>query len=112
MATSLFNVRLEDELQDGLDARASVEGLKKSTFAREVLSAVVYGQVTLEDLHALVKAKGATGSTVHPDRHLALQGMTGRQDEVARKCTHPVTARKQMVFSVMCSVCGATVKRT
>jgi hypothetical protein len=112
VATSLFNVRLEDELQDGIDARADEEGLKKSTWAREVLGAVVFGEITLEDLHALVQAKGTAGQSVHPDRHLALQGMTGRQDDVVRRCTHPATARKQMVFSVMCSLCGSTVKRT
>ena len=111
MATSLFNVRLEDELQDAVDARSSEEGLKKSTWAREVLGAIAYGGVTLEELHGFVQEK-TEGKNLHPDRHLALQGQTGRQDETARRCVHPVTARKQMVFSVMCSLCGATVKRT
>jgi hypothetical protein len=114
MATSLFNCRMEDDLIDAVDAAAEQEGLKKSTWAREVLGACAIGGVTLADLNALIKAKGLLAQSPHPERHLALQGMTGRtaEEQKTRGCLHPVPGRKQLAFSVICGVCGATVKKT
>lgn len=112
MATSLFNVRVDDELSDAIEARAAELGLKKSAWAREVLGAVALGGVTLDDLNVLVERRGLTEQSPHPERHLALQGMLGRQDTIAKRCSHPLTARKQLAFSQICGVCGQTVKRT
>lgn len=112
VTTSLFNCRMEDDLLDAIDAKAADEGLNRSTWAREILGAAAIGGVTLQDLNALIEAKGNTGQSPHPERHLALQGMTGRQEEKKANCLHPVTGRKQLAFAVICGVCGSTVKRT
>lgn len=112
MTTPLFNCRMDEDLQDAVEEAAEKEGLKKSAWGREVMAACAYGGVTLEDLAALVEAKGVTGKTVHPERHLALQGQVGRQTDKQARCVHPLPARKRMAFSVICGVCGVTVKRT
>lgn len=112
MVTSLFNVRVDDDLADAIERCAADAELKKSTWAREVLGAVALGGVTLQDLHDLIKARGAGGQSPHPTRAIALQAQTGRMDDVQRRCSHPFTARKQLAFSVMCGICGVTVKRT
>lgn len=112
MATSLFNVRVDDDLSDAIDVCADEAGLKKSTWAREVLGAVALGGVTLADLNELIRKRGTMGQSPHPERHLGLQSQSGRMDDIQRRCLHPVTGRKQLAFSVMCGACGATVKRT
>ena len=112
MTTSLFNVRVDDDLSDAIDASAELAGLKKSAWAREVLGAVALGGVTLEDLNRLINSRGLGGLSPHPERHLTLQGATGRLDDTQRRCLHPSTARQQLAFSVMCRLCGGTVKRT
>lgn len=112
MTTSLFNVRVDDDLSDAIEASAEASGLKKSAWAREVLGAVALGGVTLQDLNDLIKSKGLTDQSPHPERYLSLQGQTGRQESIVRRCIHPLTARKQLAFAQVCGLCGATVKKT
>lgn len=112
MATSLFNFRVSDDLDLAIEESAKAAGVKKSMWAREVLGAVALGGVTLDDLAQLIALRGNSDQSPHPQRQLVLQGSTGRLDEAQRDCVHPVTGRKQLAFSVICSVCGATVKRT
>lgn len=97
---------------DAIDVAAEKEGLKKSTWGREVLGACAIGGVTLEDLHALVKAKGLADQSPHPGRQLPLQAQPGQMPVELRNCKHPLTARKQLAFSQLCTVCKQTVKRT
>jgi hypothetical protein len=110
--TSLFNCRMEDELLDAIEESAQREGLKKSMWAREVMGAVALGGVTLAQLHELIKANGLHDQSPHPAKHLTLQGQTGRTEEIARKCAHPLPARRQLAFRQICSLCGQTVKRS
>lgn len=111
MSTSLFNVRLDDDLIDDIEARAAEVGVKKSVWAREVLAACAQGGVTMEDLKKLMELRGTTGSP-HPARHLTLQGTTGRIAEgVTGRCIHPRAGRIQLAFSQRCGVCGAELKK-
>lgn len=109
--TSLFNCRMEDDLLDAIEEAATKAGLKKSMWAREVMGAVALGGVSLEQLHELIKANGLHDQSPHPDKHLTLQGQTGRTEEIARKCVHPTPARRQLAFRQICTLCGQTVKR-
>lgn len=112
MATSLLNVRMEDEMQDLIEARADEMGVKKSVWVREILGAVVLGGVTMEQLNALVAANGKQGESPHPERFLTIQAQTARRETMARDCAHPLTARRRMPFTVLCGLCGTVVKRT
>ena len=112
MATSLFNVRVDDELEDAIIACAEAMGVKKSVWAREVLGAVALGGVTMEQLTLLVAANGESAQSPHPERFLTLQAQTARRELLSKTCLHPLTARKRMPFTVLCGVCGEVVKRT
>lgn len=112
MATSLFNVRMEDELIDTIEGLSRDLGVKKSVWAREVLGVVALGGVTMEQLTALVAANGKAGESPHPERFLTIQAQTARRETMSRDCVHPLTARRRMPFTVLCSSCGAVVKRT
>lgn len=112
MTSNMFNFRVDDDLWDACVQAADTLGVNKSVWAREILGAVALGGVTMEDLTALVAAKGLAGETPHPERFLTLQGQTGRKDQAARACLHPVTGWKRMPFTVVCGVCGDVVKRT
>jgi hypothetical protein len=112
MATSLFNVRVDDELEDAIIRCAAEMGVKKSVWAREVLGAVALGGVTMEQLTLLVASNGEQAQSPHPERFLTLQAQTARREHLSRSCSHPLPARKQMPFTVVCSLCGDVVKRT
>lgn len=112
MGSPLFNVRVSDELDLAITEAAEAVGVKKSVYAREVLAAVVLGGVTLEELRAIVVRNGRQDESPHPERYLSLQIQEGRRTSVEQGCLHPVHARKQLTFTVVCGVCGATVKRT
>lgn len=112
MGTTLFNVRVDDDLEDAIIAAANAMGVKKSVWAREVLGAVALGGVTMDELAELVRLKGLQGESPHPDRFLTIQAQTARRRTLGANCIHPLTARKQMPFTVVCGLCGETVKRT
>lgn len=112
MPTSLFNVRLDDDLLDAIEALADAMGVKKSVWAREVLGAVAIGGVTMEQLTALVAANGLAGESPHPERFLTIQSQTARRETMSRACAHPLTARQRMPFTIICGACGEVVKRT
>jgi hypothetical protein len=114
MTTSMFNFRVEGEMLVAIEAAADAAGLAKSTWAREILGAVAIGGVTMEDLRLLVEARqeGRPVVSPHPVRHLALQGPPGRRDQVARSCVHPESGWKRLPFSIVCGVCGDTVRKT
>jgi predicted transcriptional regulator len=112
MATSLFNIRVDDDLQDAIDACAKALGVKKSVWAREVLGAVALGGVTMEQLTLLVASNGEQAKSPHPERFLTIQAQTARRELLSKTCSHPLPARKHMPFTVVCSLCGDVVKRT
>lgn len=112
MSTEMFNVRLEAEMVDAIEAAAKAAGLRKSPWAREVLAVVALGGVSLEDLRTLLDERGVTGGvSPHPVRNLMLQGQTGRKDQAVSGCLHPPTAITKMPFTDVCSLCGATVRK-
>lgn len=112
MTTSMFNVRVDDTLLDAIEDAAERVGLRKSVWAREVLGAVALGGVTLDDLTVLVQQRNGSGTSPHPERYLAVQSLQGRTDRVVKACTHPLTARQQLPFTIVCGLCGTVVKRT
>lgn len=107
MATVLFNVRVDETMMEAIEAAAEDAGLKKSTWAREVLGAVALGGVTLEQLAALVEGDVSP----HPKRMIPLQGRIGRRENLVRKCTHPPTAWQELPFTTVCKVCGDVLRR-
>lgn len=111
MATQLFNMKVDDELAEAIEKAAADSGLRKSVWAREVLASVALGGVTLEQLRELVDRAGLVGADPHPARYLPLQGQTGRSIKKQASCKHPVTAIRQLPFTDVCSLCGATVRR-
>ena len=111
MGSPLFNFRVSDEMDDAITREAERVGVKKSVYAREIIAAVVLGGVTLAELKTIVDRNGKADESPHPERYLTLQIQEGRRASVEQGCLHPVTARKQLTFTVICGLCGATVKR-
>lgn len=107
----MFNFRVDDDLDDAIQECADGMGVKKSVWAREILGAVAYGGVTMEQLADLVAANQMQGNSPHPVRFLTVQGQVGRADRKP-DCLHPLTARKRMPFTIICGVCKTVVKRT
>ena len=108
--TLMFNFRVDADLFDQIEDAAKAAGLTKSVWSREVLASVASGGVTLDQLRDLVKQSGVELVSPHPARYLPLQGQTGRSEKVQAKCLHPTTAIKQLPFTDVCGICGATVK--
>ncbi len=122
----MFNVRLDDDLFDDVVDAAKAEGLDRSTWTREILGAVVYGKVTLDDLRTLVEQRTAqTEPAPEPSpqgfspvgrvrrvqpatRRLAVQGVVRQQVRTSgeRKCLHPEASIRRLPMSRLCLACG------
>lgn len=108
--TLMFNFRVDADLFDLIDDAAQAQGLTRSMWTREVLASVASGGVTLEQLRDMVAASGVEQVSPHPARYLPLQGQTGRSTKAQATCLHPKSAIRQLPFTDVCGVCGATVK--
>lgn len=110
MTMSVFNFRIDDDLDDAITATVEREGLRKSMWAREVLGAVALGGVTLDQLRELVEANGRRDQKPHPAR-FSVQPIQPRQETGLGRCRHPKTAIKNLVFTDVCTVCDQVVRQ-
>jgi hypothetical protein len=103
-----LSIRVAPGLKDALAACAQMDGLEPSVWAREVLTAVIDADISLERLAALVRdLEEAKMRVLVPQagpRKLGLQ-------VVARAaCLHPLHLRSEMVTFDLCQ-CGKEFPR-
>jgi hypothetical protein len=101
----MLNVRVEDGVWGLIASAVEASGVSRSDWVREVLVGAASGRL----VPGPVSGEGVP-VVVHPVRALALQARAGRRSGHPT-CAHPLTARSQLPFREVCSVCGGTVRR-
>lgn len=102
-----LNVRMAAELQAGMVARAAADGLRKSAWAREVLTAVLVSELSLPQLTELVRAQAR--AQVAPPVEVERPKL-GAQVVRTGRCLHPVHLRQEFPTFDRC-VCGVEFRR-
>ena len=90
----LINVRVDEELDEAIKSAAAALGVTRSVWMRE----------------ALASAADMNGGAAHPARALTLQATQVKSRRNDGRCIHPATARRQLPYSVLCTLCGVTMK--
>lgn len=120
MTAKPFNVRVDDKFREQMDRFVKQDGCRTaSQWAREALGVVMLlGGLEAARLLLDERMHGPHGApsggpeprylTPHPPRSLALQAST-QGFALSGECLHPPTALKQLPFTKVCKLCGATV---
>jgi hypothetical protein len=105
-------VRVDDRMRTELEARASADGLRASTWAREILAAVLATKLTAFELQAVLKGRQQrdpqelTDGVVARGPRSTNGRQLGRRVILTGECLCPVHLRRQFPTFDVCVACG------
>lgn len=105
-------VRVDARMRSELEVRSAADGLRPSTWAREILAAVLATRLTAFELQAVLRGRQLrdpqelTGGVVSTGPR-AVPGRTlGRRVILTGDCLCPVHLRRQLPTHDVCAHCG------
>lgn len=108
-----MNTRVDPAMRQELDARAAADGLRPTTWAREVLAAVLATGLTVWEVQAVLRSRQVvdpqelTGGVVsRGPRTVRAGGQLGRRVILTGDCLCPVHLRRQLPTFDVCANCG------
>lgn len=110
--TPVLTFRADKLFVQAIDDAARQEELPRSAFIREVLAVVALGGVTIGELRVLLDASKRDAVSPHPEGFVGIRHVVRRSEILDGECKHPTPALRRHAFTVVCDVCGKTVKRT
>jgi hypothetical protein len=114
-------VRVNDRMRSELEARSAADGLRPSTWVREIVAAVLATKLTAFELQAVLKGRqrvdpqeltdgvvvrGPKSTEVRPSTRVVSRNGLGRRVILTGDCLCPVHLRRQFPTFDVCAHCG------
>lgn len=103
-------VRVDERMRAELEVRASADGLRPSTWAREVLAAVLATRLSAFQLQVLLRRRQVVDPQDLTDGVVAVGPRStnglGRRVILTGECLCPVHLRRQLPTFDVCAHCG------